>query len=312
MRYLILGLGFLATHIAEYLTNQGEEVTVTYRNLERVKSIYAEILKARLVRLDPLNNIDELRNLIASSDIIVNTIGVIGENERELKIAHVEIPKKISEIISELQAKPMLIHISAASATGLTGYVKEEEKHCEGVSPNLPYEKTKCEGEKIVYAKAKENDFPLAIIRPTFIYGKYGAHVHFVLMYWLARLGIIPSFNISFSTISAKHIAILVKTLAEAKPKGLYMYAHECKLIELEKLFELMAKGLGREKTIKLKLPTEFIPSSLKCALKYVGTQYDCSKIKELIKDIDFDETEVIENALFLDNLRKRGMLLST
>lgn len=159
MRYLILGLGFLATHIAEYLTNQGEEVTVTYRNLERVKSIYAEILKARLVRLDPLNNIDELRNLIASSDIIVNTIGVIGENERELKIAHVEIPKKISEIISELQAKPMLIHISATSATGLTGYVKEEEKHCEGVSLIYHTRKQNVKERKLFMQKQKKMIF---------------------------------------------------------------------------------------------------------------------------------------------------------
>jgi len=312
MKYTIIGLGFLSTHIAEYLSNYGE-VVVTYRNLERVKKTYSEILqnKVKLVKLDPLSDIDNLRKLISSSDVVINTVGVIGNNESELKIAHIEIPRKISEIVSET-SKPTLIHISAASASGLTGNVKEENKHCKGISPKLPYEITKCEGEKIVFSKARENNFPLAIIRPTFIYGKYSAHIHFVLMYWLAKFGIIPSFDLSISTISAKHIAMFVKVLSESKPKEFYMYASECKLVKLDKFFELIAEALGR-KSIKIPIKgTELIPSSLKCALKYAGTTYDCSKGKELIKDLEFDENEVKENELFMDELRKKAMLFAT
>jgi nucleoside-diphosphate-sugar epimerase len=308
MRYLILGLGFLSTHVAEYLSKYGE-VTVTYRSLERVKEVYYRLLKEKgvnFVKLDPLSDVDLLKRIIESNDVIINAIGKFGNVDVET--AHVEIPKKIAESIQ----KQVLIHVSSAAATGLTGEVKEEEEHCKKVSPLTPYEISKCEGEKAVMRIAKEKGFPLAIIRPTFIYGKYGAHVHFVLMYWLSKFGIVPSMGISVSTISANRIAELMRVLAEAKPRGVYMYANECELVNLDRFFVIMAETLGRKKVVKLPINKNILPPDFKCTLKYSGTKYDCSRITEYIGKVSFDEKEVSQNALFMDELRKNGLLLAT
>ncbi|MUM65020.1 NAD-dependent epimerase/dehydratase family protein [Acidianus infernus] len=308
MRYLILGLGFLSTHIAEYISKYGE-VTVTYRSLERVKEVYYKLLREKgvnFVKLDPLNNLDLLKRIIESNDVIINTIGKFGNVDVET--AHVEIPKKVAENVQN----QVLIHVSSAAATGLTGEVKEEDEHCKNVSPKTPYEISKCEGEKAVMKIAKEKGFPLAIIRPTFIYGKYGAHVHFVLMYWLSKFGIVPSMGISLSTISANRIAEIVRVLAEAKPRGVYMYAHECELVNFDRFFEIMAEALGRKKVIKLPMNKNILPPDFKCTLKYSGTRYDCTRITEYIGKVSFDEKEVSQNALFMDYLRRSGLLLAT
>jgi hypothetical protein len=76
------------------------------------------------VKLDPLSDVDLLKRIIESNDVIINAIGKFGNVDVEA--AHVEIPKKIAESIQ----KQVLIHVSSAVTTGLTGEVKEEEEHC--------------------------------------------------------------------------------------------------------------------------------------------------------------------------------------
>ncbi|ARM75210.1 NAD-dependent epimerase/dehydratase family protein [Acidianus manzaensis] len=314
MKYLILGLGFVGTHIAEYLSEHND-VTVTYKSLNPVKELYSKILKEKkvsLIKLDPLNEKEKLEREIEDHDTIVNMIGEIQGSYKALEIANVTIPKLIAELSSK--NKKMLIHFSGL--LGIIGNnVKSETPHLAGITPQTDFEKTKLEGEKVVYDTCKSNDSPIAILRPTLVYGRYSAHIQFITMYKFAKRGIIPKLSFSFNTISANSIAKMIEALSESK-ETTYFYATECNPVNVSKFFELMAKGLGRNKNIEIPIPESLakivLPSYIKSLLKYTRSTYDCSKSSELIGDLSFDEKEIIENASFLHNLDVNNILIPT
>ncbi|AWR96723.1 NAD-dependent epimerase/dehydratase family protein [Acidianus sulfidivorans JP7] len=316
MKYLILGLGFIATHIAEHLSkNNDNEVTVTYKNLNPVKELYVKILKEKkvnVIKLDPLNEKEKLKEEIAKNDTIVNLIGEIQGNYDSLKLANVTIPELIAKISSE--NKKMLIHFSGL--LGITGKdVKPENPHLSNVKPVTDFEKTKFEGEKAVYDTCKANNSPVAIIRPTLVYGKYSAHIQFITMYKFAKRGIIPKLSFNFNTVSANYIGEMIKVLSESK-ETTYFYATECDPVNVSQFFELMAKGLNKNNVIKIPVPESLakivLPSYIKSLLKYTKSTYNCEKSKELVKNLTFDEKEIIENASFLHSLEENKILIPT
>ncbi len=69
---LITGLGFLATNVAYYLS-QNYKVTVTYRNLNPVKEVYVKTLKEKgveVIQLDVLKDMDKLNNAVKEHDLV--------------------------------------------------------------------------------------------------------------------------------------------------------------------------------------------------------------------------------------------------
>ena len=314
MKVLIFGLGFIATHVAELLSSI-HEVTVTYRSLNPVRKVYYDVLSSkgvRLVKLDVLSEVEKVREEIKNSDVIINFIGEISGDEKTLRTANVEVPKTIATLIRNLGTRPLFIHTSA-STYGITGEVKIEKQLGEGLNPQTPFEKTKFEGEQVVYSIAKGN-FPLVMLRPTLVYGKYAAHEQFILMYRIAKWGIVPKSDITFMPISATSIGKMISKLIEEKPELLYFYATECEPIKLERFFELYAKALGK-KVAEIPIPKNLIKSALPKGLrdlaKYEGTKFDCSIAKQLV-DPKFDENEVIQNALFLKELDEKKILIPT
>lgn len=316
MRVLITGLGFIATHVAEVLSSV-HEVTVTYRNLNPVKKIYYERLNeksVKLAELDVIRDTDKLIQLVKNADVVINFIGEISGTEETLRLANVEIPQKIAQTIKEVNNKAVFIHTSG-STYGITGEVKIEKELGEGFNPQTSFEKTKLEGEKAVYSIAKGN-FPLIIIRPTLVYGKYAAHIQFISMYKLVKMGLFPKTGISFMPISANSIGKMILKIIEEKPELLYFYATECEPIYLDKFFEIYAKALNR-KVASLPIPKSVVklalPKEVRNLLRYEGTRYDCSIAKELLKDeLKFDENEVYQNALFLRELHEKKILIPT
>ncbi|BFH72372.1 NAD-dependent epimerase/dehydratase family protein [Sulfurisphaera javensis] len=315
MRIFITSLGFIATHVAEILSSSNE-VILTYRNLNPVKKLYKEILEekgVKLIKLDILTERDKLKEEIKKSDVIINFIGEISGDERTLYIANVEIPKIIAMTIKEVNNKALFIHTSG-STYGITGEVKIEKELGEGFNPQTPFEITKLQGEKEVYSIAKGN-FPLVILRPTLVYGKYAAHIQFVIMYRLVKMGIIPKTGISFMPISANYIGKMILELIKEKPELLYFYATECEPVSLDSFFEIYSKALGK-KTIKIPIPKGIVksalPKEIRSLIRYEGTKYDCSIAKKLLNDLKFNENEVYQNALFLKELDKKKILIPT
>lgn len=308
-KFLVLGLGFIATHVAEALSKLGQ-VTVTYRSLNGINEVYAKILRGNveLTRLNPLTDVDELKSLIKNSDTVINLIGALSNDPQLLKTAHVTIPRQVASLIAEYSPSTMLIHISASNAMGPIGkFITEEPKHCEGARPLTPYEETKCLGEQAVYSISQSAGFPLAIIRPTLVYGKYNTHPQFLQIYNVAKMGIVPEIKAKLMAISAPKLAELIIRLHELRPSGLYLYATECEPIEVTRFFEIMVKALGK-RWLKIPIPNALLklalPSDVKPLFKYINVVYSCARAKELVGDLVFMEGEVYENALFIKQFR--------
>ncbi len=309
MRYLLVGHGFISTHVAEYLSSR-HEVKVTYRNMNPVKEKYADILsgKAHLVKSSPGD--EDFRNLVEWSDVVVSLVGEISGNEEKLRRANVEVPVMISKMIGK---RPM-VHL-----TGMLGYVgrnvKPETPHLDGLHAETPFERSKAEAERSLMAMSKEMGFPLVLIRPTLVYGKYGAHVQFITMYKMAKRGIIPSLPFSFNAISANDLAKVIEASVERR-ETTYFYGTECEPVRVTRFFELMREGLGKSGGVRIPAPEflakAFLPSYVRSLLKYTRSTFDCSQCKEVVKDLHFREEEVKENARFLQGLEKEGKLIPT
>ncbi|MEM0373674.1 MAG: NAD-dependent epimerase/dehydratase family protein [Sulfolobaceae archaeon] len=320
MKILVLGLGFIATHIAEYFSSKAE-VIVTYRNLNPIKKVYLELLASKgvnSVKLDPISNTTELRKIIKDSDVIINCIGEISGDVNKLRISNFEIPKLIANIIKEIGNKKIILFHLSASTYGITGSVKLEEPLGYGLKPSNEFERTKLEGEKVVYSIAKESGFSAVILRPTLVYGKYAAHIQYVNIYKLAKRGIIPLLHFRFQPISAKYIAMLIEKFIESREKTvlIHTYVTECELIDLVDMIEAYSDALNVKRRLKIPIPKRLallaLPKEIRSLLKYEGTIYDCSKVTELLGSIKFDKSELYSNAKFLKELDERGILVPT
>ncbi len=307
MRYLLVGHGFISTHVAEYLSPR-HEIKITYRNMNPVKETYAEILsgKAELIKMSPED--EGFKNLVEWSDVVVSFVGEIVGDESKLRKANVEVPSMIAKMI---KGKP-LIHL-----TGMLGYsgekVKPETPHLNDLHPDTPFEKSKAEAERTLMRISREQGFPLVLIRPTLVYGKYGAHVQFITMYKMSKRGIIPSLPFSFNAISATDLAKVIEHFAERK-ETTYFYATECEPVNVTRFFELMREGLGKKGGLRIPVPEGIakavLPPYVRSLMKYTKSTFDCSTCKEVIKDLKFREDEVRKNAVFLMELEKQGKLV--
>jgi len=316
MRYLIVGLGFIATHIALRLSQYKDtsSVTVTYRSLNPVKEEYVKLLKGRVdvVKADPMD--EQFRKLVRDSDTVVNLVGEISGSEETLRRANVEVPTALARM-SAKEGK-QFIHFSGATSTGATGTnVRVEQEHCKGVSPTTTFEITKCQGERSVMNETEKEGTPLAILRPTLVYGRYAAHVQFVSMYRLAKVGLLPKLGLLMATVNADWLGDAVRSLSQKRPRRLFVYASECGTVPVSRFFQLMAESLKRrgiQLPVPLGIAKAFLPKDIRALLRYSRTSYDCQPFKEISGHSEFDPEEVRLNALFLRDLEKEGKLIPT
>ncbi|BBG22898.1 NAD-dependent epimerase/dehydratase family protein [Sulfuracidifex tepidarius] len=309
MRYLLVGHGFISTHVAEYLF-QRHEVKITYRNMNPVKEAYAKVLsgRAELIRVSPEE--EEFKKLVDWSDVVVSFVGEIAGDENKLRKANVEVPSAIAKMV---KGKPM-VHL-----TGMLGYtgvnVKPELPHLKDLHPDTPFERSKAEAERVLMKISREQGFPLILIRPTLVYGKYGAHVQFVTIYKMSKRGIIPSLPFSFNAVSATDLAKVIEYFVERK-ETTYFYATECDPVNVTRFFELMREGLGKRGGLRVPVPEGLakavLPSYVRSLLKYTKSTFDCSACKEVINELSFREDEIRKNAVFLMELEKQGKLIPT
>ncbi|BCU68138.1 hypothetical protein HS7_15750 [Sulfolobales archaeon HS-7] len=309
MNFLLTGLGFISNNVALYLSAH-HNVTVTYRKLNQVTSIYAEDLKDKVevVKAEPRS--EDMRKLIEESDVVVNFIGEIMGDENTLRFANVEIPG----LLAKLSSGKTFIHLSGATLGQQGSVVSEESPHGHGLNPTSPFEISKLEGEREVL---KENENSI-ILRPTLVYGPNSAHVQFVKMYSMSKLiskfGVVPDIKISYMPVSVSYISKAIESLAEMKPKRSYLYATEC---EPKTITDLLTPFVSvfRAKWSKVSLPkwivNPFLPGEVRQLLRYSGVIFSCDKMRNLVGEMKFREEELRQNALFLRELERRGLLVT-
>ncbi|OYT25308.1 MAG: hypothetical protein B6V02_04075 [Thermoprotei archaeon ex4572_64] len=204
MRCLILGLGFIATNLAEFLKKQDLDVYVTYRETKRPDKLlmmrFLNSKNVKLIRLDKLTE-DTLVSILreVNPDIVYNLIGKVSGKSEEIWFVNATIPEILAKALMKVNMDSVLVHVSAAYATGLSkklitnNTIIEEKEHCcpDYINPKTIFERSKCEGEKALMRYHREHGLKIVILRPTLVYGNYNTHEEWVRIYHLLKRGIV-------------------------------------------------------------------------------------------------------------------------
>ena len=145
--------GFIGRSISKRLLQNGDKLICPVRNASRVKRniLSGDIGQIEVFEFD-INNLDEIKSLIEKSDLVINLIGILYEqNNLSFELAHYLLPKKIAGYC-ELFNKPFL-HISSLGSTFQT---------------KSNYLISKKMGEEFI----ENNNTNHIIIRPSTVYGE--------------------------------------------------------------------------------------------------------------------------------------------
>ena len=145
--------GFIGRSLTKRLLQNGDKLICPVRNASRVKRniLSGDIGQIEVIEFD-IHNLDEIKTLIANSDLVINLIGILYEkNNLSFELVHYLLPKKIANYC-ELYKKPFL-HVSGLGSTFQT---------------KSNYLISKKMGEEFI----ENNNTNHIIIRPSTVYGE--------------------------------------------------------------------------------------------------------------------------------------------
>ncbi len=145
--------GFIGRSLTKRLLQNGDKLICPVRNASRVKRniLSGDIGQIEIIEFD-IHNLEEIKSLIANSDLVINLIGILYEkNNLSFELVHYLLPKKIANYC-ELYKKPFL-HVSGLGSTFQT---------------KSNYLISKKMGEEFI----ENNNTNHIIIRPSTVYGE--------------------------------------------------------------------------------------------------------------------------------------------
>ena len=145
--------GFIGRSLMKRLLQNGSKLICPVRNANRVKRniLSGDIGQIEVIEFD-IHNLEEIKTLIANSDLVINLIGILYEkNNLSFELVHYLLPKKIANYC-ELYKKPFL-HVSGLGSTFQT---------------KSNYLISKKMGEEFI----ENNNTNHIIIRPSTVYGE--------------------------------------------------------------------------------------------------------------------------------------------
>lgn len=153
-KILVLGgTGFIGQSLCEHLTARfggaGPRLMVPTRQVQRGRRV--QYLPTVDVIPADVNQDDDLRRLVAGSDVVVNLIARLQGSKAEFEHTHVELPRRIAEACRHVGVR-RLVHVSALGASA------------DGPST---YQRTKAEGEAVLAVSTLD----VTVFRPSIVFG---------------------------------------------------------------------------------------------------------------------------------------------
>jgi NADH dehydrogenase len=147
------GNGFIGSYIVKELAKTKAAINVVGRHASSATHLkmYGSVGQICLTNAD-VTDLAQLENLIASSDIVINTIGLLAEKGKQtFEKIHVQLPANIAKLVNKYKTKHF-VHISSLAAEQ---------------APTSKYAQTKLAGEKEI-SKYCSN---YTILRPSVVFG---------------------------------------------------------------------------------------------------------------------------------------------
>ena len=228
------GSGFVGRHVISKLCEQGYEVLVPYRNINRAKHL-SVLPTVSLVEAD-VHAPAVLKSLFQGVDAVINLVGILHEHKRgAFQSAHVELPRKVVEACRAAGVK-RLLHMSALGGDP------------DGLSR---YQRSKGEGEALVLA-SHGDDLAVTVFRPSVIFGPEDSFLNLFarLLYWtpIFPLG---SPNAKFQPVYVGDVAhAYVASLNNPATFGQRYELCGPTVYTLQELVEFVARVKGLKRTV--------------------------------------------------------------
>ncbi len=242
MRILITGTtGFIGSHIAAALLQEGHEVIGCVRNVERAKSVLPgiELIACDFVRdNDPSVWLPRLKDI----DLVINAVGIISEQGSNTFAAlHRDTPIALFEACAQAEVKKV-IQISALGAD-------EQAKS--------RYHLTKWDADQYLASL----DLDWVILRPSIVYGPGGKSTE--LFCAMAALPVIPLVGDGKQEIQPIHIddltRVVVKLAEQKDPLRMIIEAPGPKAVTFRAMLAEFRQRMGLNKPLFFDIPVPLV-----------------------------------------------------
>lgn len=171
--YVTGATGFVGSHLAEMLLDQGKRVRLLVRSAKRLpKSLQGrcEIVEAAL-DAPP----EELAKGLEGVDYVYHVAGLIGAlTQKEFDHVNIDGTTNLLKALTLSEAKPKrFLLVSSLAAFGPSDDLgrPRSEADDKDAAPRTMYGRSKLAGERAAWEYAKALEIPLTVIRPPAVYG---------------------------------------------------------------------------------------------------------------------------------------------
>ncbi len=249
---LVGGVGFVGANLAVELVERGYSVVVASRrgSVERRPGLarFLEGLGVRIVVARSLWGLD----MGGLGDVYYYLPGALTGGYRAMLEAHVKLLEKTISDVAETGAG--LVYVSSIAALGVGREwrrgctVYEEERHLAGdrVYPSIHME-TKAMGERLLVEKGGALGW-WSIVRPGVVFGPWGGHLEWRLLYMASRLRVGPRLGRGVPHIYSQDLARILADAGEGRHRGAWVNAVDPLHPDLADLFRALCRGLGHSR----------------------------------------------------------------
>ena len=271
---LLGGTGFVGRHLVNSLMQIGWRVRIPTQQRER----HRDLLMYSNLELIPANIHDQeqLNNLIADCEIVINTVGILNESGRDgngFNRVHAELPQKIVTAC-QINNVRHLLHISAINA--------------DATKAPSNYLRTKGIGESVIHA----SDLNVTSFRPSVIFGKDDSFLNKLatLLRVPSPIFMLPSAHAKMAPIWIDDVvAAMLQTIGKSEHYGKFYNLCGPTVYTLQELVTYIAELLGVKRYIiplgdnishKIAQVMDFIPGK-----PYSVDNYQSATLENSCKD---------------------------
>ncbi len=241
--FLTGGTGFVGSHIAEQLVDEGHRVVAMVRATSDTEHL--EELDVELVESD-LQNVHRLTEPLSDVDAVIHVAGLTGAPSAEtLYEVNADGTRRLVDRVAEVGGEnTRFIYISSVSAQGPSNG-KEPRKTELTPSPVSHYGRSKLDGEGAVLAH--RDQLAVTIVRPPVVYGPRDRDMFEVFQFADRRLApIIGGRQRWLSVIHGEDVASAVIACLDAPGDGEVYPIDDGGAYTWEQLGDLIADAVGK------------------------------------------------------------------
>ena len=333
MKVLVTGgTGFIGSHLVKKLVDEKNEVKCLVRkdsNTNFLKNLRIELVVGDTTDKNSLKNITDDIDVIYHLAAIVNHKKTVKSYQEHYNVSVTGTENLVKSCLDSKIKK--FVYVSSIAAIGLRNrkMLLDENVECR---PNTLYGKAKFEAEKMLLGYFNKNNFPVAIVRPSSIYGEGDSKGSILSLARFVNNRIkknqpYPFFSHGKNTTSLCYVKNLVKgfsIVGENGESGEVYHIADARPYTIKEMVETIADVLGGNLK-KISIPKSFVwlgslffepfkiiglnpPLYLR---KYVemtaNSAFDISKIRKLGYDPEDNFKKFISNTV---NWQKENRLI--